>query len=71
VFHELLNKRGDRFDFVIGQMIPVEQLEGDINEVTRAIEAHTVHDLKADGDARFQPVVAPAEPEMAEAHSFR
>jgi putative hemolysin len=71
VFHELLNKRGDRFDFIIGDMIPVEHLDGDINDVTRALETHTVEALKRDGDARFQPLVEPSLPEMADAHSFR
>ncbi len=53
VFHELLNKKGDRFEFTIGQMIPTEQLEGDAVEVTAALERHTVHRLAADGDALF------------------
>lgn len=70
VFHELLNKRGDRFDFVIGDLIPVEHLDGDINEVTKALEKHAVHDLNADADARFLPVVQPVE-NVARAHSFR
>ncbi|MCO6180308.1 GNAT family N-acetyltransferase [Ciceribacter sp. RN22] len=53
VFYELLNKKGDRFEFTIGQMIPPEQLEGDAVEVTAALERHTVHRLAADGDALF------------------
>lgn len=53
VFYELLNKKGDRFEFTIGQMIPPEQLEGDAIEVTAALERHTVHRLAADGDALF------------------
>jgi hypothetical protein len=52
-------------------MIPVEHLDGDINDVTRALETHTVEALKLDGDARFQPLVEPSLPEMADAHSFR
>lgn len=60
VFHELLNKRGDRFDFVIGNLIPAEHLDGDINDVTKALEKHTVHDMAADGDATFVPVSLPA-----------
>lgn len=70
VFHELLNKRGDRFDFVIGDLIPAERLDGDINEVTNALEQHTVFGLAGDGDARFTPVVRPAEAEPLLAHSF-
>lgn len=60
VFHELLNKRGDRFDFVIGNLIPAEHLDGDLNEVTKALEKHTVHDMARDGDASFVPVGLPA-----------
>jgi putative hemolysin len=71
VFHELLNKRGDRFDFVIGDLIPVAHLDGDINDVTKALERHTVHNLDADADARFQPVVQPVENDAAGTHSFR
>ncbi len=59
VFHELLNKRGDRFDFVIGNLIPAEQLDGDLNEVTKALEKHTVQDMAGDGDATFVPVGLP------------
>lgn len=55
VFHELLNKKGDRFDFVIGQPIEAARLEGDPAEVTRALERHTVFDLAADADAMFAP----------------
>ncbi|MBB3594437.1 putative hemolysin [Rhizobium sp. BK529] len=60
VFHELLNKKGDRFDFVIGNLIPVEQLDGDLNEVTKALENHTIRDMAADGDAQFIPVFDPS-----------
>ncbi|MBB4278835.1 GNAT family N-acetyltransferase [Rhizobium mongolense] len=71
VFHELLNKRGDRFDFIIGNLVPVGHLDGDINEVTKALEKHTLHDLRADGDARFLPLMQPPAPEIVAAHSFR
>ncbi len=70
VFHELLNKRGDRFDFVVGNPIPVEHLDGDVNDVTKALEQHTVHDLKADAGARFLPLVQPPLRETVAAHSF-
>lgn len=70
VFHELLNKRGDRFDFVVGNLIPVEHLDGDVNDVTKALEQHTVHDLKADAGARFLPLVQPPLRETVAAHSF-
>ncbi|RWX75168.1 acyltransferase [Neorhizobium lilium] len=56
VFHELLNKKGNHFDFAVGHAIPPEALEGDVVEVTKALENHTVHELAADGDARFSAV---------------
>ena len=56
VFHELLNKKGGRFEFTVGHLIDPAALEGDPAEVTRALEAHTVHELAVDSDARFQSV---------------
>lgn len=53
VFYELLNKKGNHFDFTVGQMIQPHELEGDVADVTKALEHHTVFDLAADGDARF------------------
>lgn len=53
VFYELLNKRGQQFDFTIGPMIPVSALDGDPVEVTRALEHYTVHDLPVDPDRPF------------------
>ena len=53
VFYELLNKKGNRFDFTVGQMIQPDQLDGDITEVTKALEYHTVFELAADGNSRF------------------
>ncbi|UIK05066.1 GNAT family N-acetyltransferase [Neorhizobium galegae] len=55
VFYELLNKKGDHFDFTVGQMIPPSALDGDMTEVTKALEQHTVFELAADGDAVFKP----------------
>ncbi|MNU04476.1 hypothetical protein D3C72_2489050 [compost metagenome] len=57
VFHELLNKKGDLFDFRIGNLIAPEALDGDAGEVTKALERHTVFDLARDADAAFRPVV--------------
>ena len=54
VFHELLNKRNGRFDITVGNMIYPDELEGDANLVTQALERHTVHALAADPDAAFQ-----------------
>jgi putative hemolysin len=70
VFYELLNKKSDRFDFVIGNLIPAEELDGDLNEVTKALERHTVYDMAADGDSRFMPVSRQLVPEAVAAHSF-
>mgnify|MGYP000848870357 FL=1 len=53
VFYELLNKKGDRFDFTVGHLIDPAQLVGDPVEVTAALERHTVHALAADGNATF------------------
>ncbi|KAA9388788.1 GNAT family N-acetyltransferase [Neorhizobium galegae] len=55
VFYELLNKKGDHFDFTVGRMIPPSALDGDMTEVTKALEQHTVFELAADGDATFKP----------------
>lgn len=54
VFHELLNKKGNRFEFVIGNPLPPEALEGDAAEVTKALEKHTVFDLAENADAVFR-----------------
>ena len=53
VFYELLNKKGNHFDFTIGQMIQPDEFEGDVAEATKALEHHTVVELAADGDTRF------------------
>jgi putative hemolysin len=55
VFHELLNKKGDLFDFRVGNLIPPESLDGDPMDVTRALEQHTVFELARDSDATFKP----------------
>ena len=54
VFHELLNKKGNVFDFTIGNLIQPDALDGDVAEATRALERYTVFDLAADGDAPFR-----------------
>lgn len=53
VFHELLNKKGDCFEFTVGQMIEPAALDGDLTDVTKALEQHTVHALARDADAVF------------------
>ncbi|MCL6707398.1 1-acyl-sn-glycerol-3-phosphate acyltransferase [Pseudomonas sp. R2.Fl] len=54
VFYELLNKKGDRFEFTVGRMIEPAALDGDITDVTKALEQHTVHALADDADALFE-----------------
>ena len=54
VFHEVLNKRGDTFEFNIGPLIQPEELEGEPGAVTRALEHYTVSQLAADPDRAFQ-----------------
>lgn len=60
VFYELLNKKGNHFDFTVGEMIQPHALEGDVGEVTKALERHTVFALAGDSDARFAGLAKPA-----------
>ncbi|MBW3096765.1 GNAT family N-acetyltransferase [Pseudohoeflea coraliihabitans] len=55
VFHELLNKKRQTFSFTIGHPIAPEDLDGDPNEVTKALEDHTVRHMASDPHIRFQP----------------
>ncbi|QLF68651.1 1-acyl-sn-glycerol-3-phosphate acyltransferase [Peteryoungia desertarenae] len=57
VFYELLNKKGQVFDFTIGKMIQPDLLDGDPIRVTRALERHTVFDLRNDPHAAYLPDV--------------
>lgn len=59
VFHELLNKKGNRFEFTIGKLIAPEDLDGDAGGVTQAIERHTVFELAKDSGAVFRPLSTP------------
>ncbi len=54
VFHEVLNKKSNIFEFNIGKLIAPEQLQGDPAEVTKALEHHCVQALSRDGDAVFK-----------------
>lgn len=53
VFYELLNKKGNLFDFTIGNLIEPDQLDGDVTEITAALEQHTVHALASNSNAIF------------------
>jgi putative hemolysin len=56
VFHELLNKQGSRFELNFGKVIPAEDLEnGDVQEVTTALQNFCVHDLGENPEAVFNP----------------
>ncbi|MEM6462725.1 MAG: 1-acyl-sn-glycerol-3-phosphate acyltransferase [Pseudomonadota bacterium] len=53
VFHEVLNKKGDTFEFNIGPPIQPEELEGDVVEVTKALEHYTLVELAKNPDSKF------------------
>lgn len=55
VFHELLNKKGKRFDMTIGAPIEPDVLEGDVQDLTVALQQHCEHALKDDPKAVFTP----------------
>jgi putative hemolysin len=56
VFHEVLNKKSNTFEFNIGELIAPEALEGDAGEVTKALEHHCLHTLSQNGDAQFSRI---------------
>ena len=45
LFYELLNKKKKRFNVTIGKPIPVEQLQGEAEDVTNALREHAVFDV--------------------------
>ncbi|QRM53426.1 1-acyl-sn-glycerol-3-phosphate acyltransferase [Sinorhizobium sp. BG8] len=53
VFHELLNKKGNRFEFTVGNLIPPDKLDGDPVDITRALERHSVFELARDPHTPF------------------
>lgn len=53
LFHELLNKRGRRFDLTVGHPVAPERLAGDPAEATLALKAHVEGILPADPDRAF------------------
>jgi putative hemolysin len=55
VFHELLNKTGRAFSITVGRSIPPSALDGDVNEVTRRLQAHAVEAMAVDPAAVFMP----------------
>ena len=53
VVHELLNKKGKPFAITVGKPIAPELLEGDLVELTRQLQDHTVLKLRDDPLAEF------------------
>jgi putative hemolysin len=53
VFHELLNKSGKTFAMTLGAPIDPETLDGDVQDMTHALQDHCEHTLKRDPDAVF------------------
>jgi putative hemolysin len=53
LFHELLNKRGQRFGLTIGTPIRATALDGDAGEVTARLKAHIERELAHDPDRAF------------------
>jgi putative hemolysin len=53
LFHELLNKQGQKFTLTVGRPIPPTAFEGDATEVTLRLKAHVERGLAADPDRAF------------------
>ena len=47
LFNELLNKKGKTFDIAFGPPIPADDLKGDPQEVTDALRAHALENVRA------------------------
>jgi putative hemolysin len=56
LFHELLNKKRQKFAISIGHPIAPDCLEGEPAEVAAALQEHTVVRMADDPDAVFRPV---------------
>lgn len=59
LFHELLNKQGDRFHLTFGKQIPWEHLAGDPQAVTDHVRNYVETILPSDPDRPFEPLNAP------------
>jgi putative hemolysin len=55
LFHELLNKQGDRFDLTFGPQIPREHLMGDAQMVTDQLRHYVEDILPGDPEKPFEP----------------
>lgn len=56
LFHELLNKQGDKFHLTFGKQIPWEHLAGDPQAVTDHIRTYVETILPNDPDKPFEPL---------------
>ncbi|MEM5515801.1 1-acyl-sn-glycerol-3-phosphate acyltransferase [Henriciella sp. AS95] len=53
LFHELLNKKGARFDMSVGPLIAPDDLAGDASEVTDRLKHHVAYELAKNPDKPF------------------
>ncbi|MFC5371763.1 GNAT family N-acetyltransferase [Brevundimonas faecalis] len=53
LFHELLNKKGRRFDLIVGRPIPPDRLDLDAQAATLKLKAFIERTLPVDPDAEF------------------
>jgi len=58
LFHELLNKQGDKFHLTFGKQIPWEHLGGDPQAVTDHVRAYVENILPNDPEKPFEPLKA-------------
>lgn len=54
LFHELLNKSGQRFSLRFGPPVPPSRLEGAATDLTEALKSYVERDLRRDINAVFQ-----------------
>ncbi|MBI1362209.1 MAG: acyltransferase [Alphaproteobacteria bacterium] len=60
LFHELMNKQGDRFELTFGPQIPWEHLAGDAQAVTDHLRAYVEDVLPGDPERPFEPLARPS-----------
>jgi putative hemolysin len=58
LFHELLNKQGDRFELTFGPQIPWEHLSGEPQAVTDHLRHYVENILPQDPERAFEPLKA-------------
>ncbi len=56
LFHELLNKQGDKFNLTFGPQIPWQHLQGDAQAVTDHLRDYVENILPNDPDRPFEPL---------------